>query len=153
VLSKELSLVQACAFCVHSYCAVVTDHSLERYFVTRHPQDTTLFAIYVTTLAMYVLYHIPRRGAALLLAGIRGILNSKTSLRPLASEVPKDPRKLLTMYDLDPVTRSYVCCPSCYSLYPHSVMTTKMRNTPKSSNDSEHRHRVAASLVSQEDPH
>ena len=138
---------------MHSFCVVVADHAIERYFVTRHPQDTTLFAIYVTTLAMYVLYHIPRRGAALLLAGIRSILNSNASLRPLASEVPRDPRKLLTMYDLDPVTRSYVCCPSCYSLYPHSVMKTNMRSAPRSSDNSEHRHPVAVSLDSQENPH
>ena len=46
----------------------------------RHPQNETLAAIYVTTLAMYVLYHVPCRGAAVLLAGMRSILNSDVSL-------------------------------------------------------------------------
>ncbi len=81
---------------------------------------------------MYVLYHVPRRGAAVLLAGMRSILKSETSLRSLASEIPKDPRKLLTIYDFDPVTFSYVCCPSCYALYPHVLLATKKRKAPAS---------------------
>ena len=135
--------------CMQSHVAV-TDHTPERYFVTRHPQNKTLFAIYMTTLVMYVLYHIPRRGAGVLLAGMRSILNSEASLRPLANEVPKDPRKLLTMYDLDPVTRSYVCCPSCFSLYTHSVIKTKKKNAPTSSGSPERGRPVAASLGSPE---
>ena len=81
---------------------------------------------------MYVLYHVPRRGAAILLAGMRSILKSEISLGSLASEIPTDPRRLLTMYDLDPVTRTYICCPSCYSLYPHEVLTSKKRKAPAS---------------------
>jgi hypothetical protein len=70
---------------------------------------------------MYVLFHLPRRGAAVLLAGMRSILTSEASLRSLASEIPKDPRKLLTMYSLNPITHTYVCCPSCYCLYGYSI--------------------------------
>ncbi len=81
---------------------------------------------------MYILYHMPRHGAAVLLAGMRSILKSETSLRSLASEIPKDPRKLLTIYDFDPVTFSYVCCPSCYALYPHVLLATKKRKAPAS---------------------
>jgi Transposase family tnp2 len=133
------------SICLHSHCIVVTDYTPEKYFVTRHPKNETLTAIYVTALAMYVIYRVPRRGAAVLLAGMKSILNSDASLRYLANEVPKDPRTLLTMYDLDPITRSYVCCPSCFSLYPHSVIKTKKRKPPASFNNSEH-HPVAASL-------
>jgi len=136
--------------CMQSHPVTITDHTLEKYFVTRHPQNKTLFAIYMTTLMIYVLYHIPRRGVAVLLAGMRSILNSEASLHPLANEVPKDPRKLLTMYDLDPVTRSYICCPSCFSLYPHSVIKTKKKNAPTSSDNPEHDHPVVASLGSPE---
>jgi hypothetical protein len=99
----------------------------ESHFVNKHPKNATLLAIYVTTLVIYILYRLPRRGAAVLLAGMRGILKSQLSPASLASEVPKDPRKLLTLYDLDPVTHSYVCCPTCYYLYPHSVVKTKKR--------------------------
>ena len=76
---------------------------------------------------MYILYRLPRRGAAVLLAGMRNILMSQASLLSLASEVPKDPRRLLTMYNLDPVTHYHVCCPACSYLYPYSVRTTKKR--------------------------
>src|SRR6201996_3734009 len=76
---------------------------------------------------MYILYRLPRRGAAVLLAGMRSILMSQPSLLSLASEVPKDPRRLLTLYNLDPITHYYVCCPACSYLYPYSVGTTKKR--------------------------
>ena len=113
----------------------VSDNDSEGYFVTRHPRNPTLHAIYVTTLVMYILYHLPRRGAAVLLAGMRSILKSQASLCSLASEVPMDPRKLLLTYDLDPVTRSYVCCPSCYFLYEYSLAKTRKRKAPVSSNE------------------
>ena len=117
-------------------CSIaVSDNASESYFVTRHPHNPTLRAIYVTTLVMYVLYHLPHRGAAVLLAGMRSILKSQTSLCFLASEVPMDPRKLLLTYDLDPVTRSYVCCPSCYFLYEYSLARTRKRKAPVSSNE------------------
>ena len=73
---------------------------------------------------MYILYRLPRRGVAVLLAGMRSILTSQASLLSLASEVPKDPRRLLTLYNLDPVTHRYVCCPVCYSLAIHSPVVT-----------------------------
>ena len=76
---------------------------------------------------MYILYHLPHRGAAVLLAGMRSILTSQASLLSLAMEVLKDPWRLLTLYNLDPVTHYYVCCPSCYFLYPYSVGMTKKR--------------------------
>ncbi len=68
----------------------VSDDALESYFVTRHPRNPTLLAIYMTTLVMYVLYRLPCRGAAVLLAGMRSILNSQESLRSLVGELPKD---------------------------------------------------------------
>jgi len=103
-----------------------TNDALESHFVRKHPKNTTLFAVYITTLVMYILYRLPRRGAAVLLAGMRSVLKSQPSLFSLATEVPKDPRKLLALYDLDPVTCSYVCCPACYYLYPYSAVKAKM---------------------------
>jgi hypothetical protein len=106
---------------------LTTDNTPENHFINKHPKNTTLFAIYVTTLVMYILYRLPRRGVAVLLAGMRSILKSELSLAPLATEVPKDPRRLLTLYHLDPVTQNYICCPACYHLYPHSVVKAKKR--------------------------
>jgi hypothetical protein len=81
---------------------------------------------------MYILYRLPRRGAIVLLAGMRSILKTQPSLVQLASEVPMDPRRIITLYHLDPVTRSFVCCPACYCLYPHSIVKTqtKKRKAP-----------------------
>ena len=76
---------------------------------------------------MYILYRLPHHGMAVLLAGMWSILMSQASLLSLAKEVPKDPWQLLTLYNLDPVTNYYVCCPSCSFLYPYSVGTTKKR--------------------------
>jgi hypothetical protein len=102
----------------------------ESHFMNKHPKNPTLLAIYMTTLIMYILYRLPRRGATVLLAGMRSILKSHPSLVSLASEVPKDPRKLLTLYNLDPVTHSYICCPACYCLYPYLAVKTKKRKAP-----------------------
>ena len=110
------------------------DNASESYFVTRHPRNPTLRAIYMMSLVMYVLYRLPHWGTAVLLAGMRSILKSQVSLCPLASDVPLDPRKLLLMYDLNPVTRSYVCCTSCYFLYEYSLTGTRKRKAPVSSN-------------------
>lgn len=52
-----------------------------------------------------------------------------------------DPRKLLIMYNLDPVTCCYVCCPSCYFLYEYSIIKTKKRRAPVSFD--EHCHSVS----------
>ena len=93
---------------------------------------------------MYVLYHVPRRGAAVLLAGMKSVLNSDATLRYLANEVPKDPRTLLAMYNLGPITRSYVCCPSCFFLYPHSVTKSKKRKASASFDNSDSEHHPAA---------
>lgn len=103
------------------------DHTIENHFVNNHPKNTTLLAIYVTMLVMYILYRLSHCGTTVLLAGMRSILKSKLLLAPLANEVPKDPRRLLTLYHLDPTTHNYICCPACYHLYPHSIFWRKKR--------------------------
>ena len=120
-----LSSTQECS--LSSRPTLVTNDSSEIHFISKHPKNTSILAIYITTLVMYILFRLPRRGAAVLLAGMRSILMSQASLLSLASEVPKDPRRLLTLYNLDPVTHYHVCCPACSYLYPYSVRTTKKR--------------------------
>ena len=105
------------------------DNNSESHFVHYHPKDAALLAVHVTALVMHILYHVTRRGAAVLLAGMKCVLKGRPSTASLASEVPKDPRRLLTLYHLDPVLRSYVCCAACYCLYPHSIVKTKKRNS------------------------
>lgn len=121
-----------------------TDNDPEKYFARKHPQNKTLFAIHVTTLAMCVLYCVPCCSTAILLAGMRSILKSEISLGSLASDILKDPRTLLTMCGLDPITRAYICFPSCYTLYSHAVLMTKKRKAPASFNGSSHDNPVAS---------
>jgi hypothetical protein len=109
---------------------LILDNNSESHFIDRHPKDPTLLAILVTTLVMYILYRLPLRGAVVLLASMRSILKSQPSLVPLASEVPNDPRTILTLYRLYPITHSYICCPACHCLYPHSIVETKKRKAP-----------------------
>jgi hypothetical protein len=111
------------------------DRTPESYFVARHPRNPTLHATYVMVLVMYILYRLPRCGAAVLLAGMRSILKSQPSLHSLANEVPIDPQKLLLAYDLDPVTRGYVCWPSWYYLYEHCPTMTRKRKAPVTFNE------------------
>lgn len=109
---------------------LILDNNLESHFIDRHPKDPTLLAILVTTLVMYILYHLPHCGAVILLAGMRSILKSQPSLVLLASEVPNDPWTILTLYCLYSVTHSYICYPACHCLYPHSIVKTKKRKMP-----------------------
>jgi Transposase family tnp2 len=60
------------------------------------------------------------------------ILKGRSSTASLASEVPKDPRRLLTLYHLDPVLHSYICCPACYCLYPYSIVQVKTKKRKSS---------------------
>lgn len=36
----------------------------------------------------------------------------------LLDDIPRDPRTVLTRYNLEPVLDTYPCCPSCFALYP-----------------------------------
>ena len=113
----------------------MSDDNLESHFVHNHPKDATLLAVLLTALVMHILYHVTRRGTAVLLAGMRCVLKGRSSTVSLASEVPKDPRLLLTLYHLDPVIHGYICCPACFYLYPHSVVKTKKRKSSELSGE------------------
>jgi hypothetical protein len=78
---------------------------------------------------MHILYRVTRRGTAVLLAGMKCILKNQSSMASLASEIPKDTRRLLRLYHLDPILHTYICCTACYCLYPYSVVKTKKRKS------------------------
>lgn len=82
--------------------------------------NTTLLAIYVTVLAVHILFRVPRRGARLMLAGMRCVLKTSKDLKGLAGNIPKDPRTLYPMFPIDPITDVFVCCPACFCLYPYA---------------------------------
>ncbi|KAK6988004.1 hypothetical protein R3P38DRAFT_2372241, partial [Favolaschia claudopus] len=75
----------------------------------------TLVPLIVTAM-MTQLYHVPRIGGTVLLAGFRDFI--RTLPESLSYELPKDPRTVIKQLRLDPVTESYVCCPKCWALSP-----------------------------------
>ena len=127
----EQSSIQACLSLFSRWRLPLTlDNNSESHFVDKHPKNTTILAILMTTLVMYILYRLPCCAAIILLAGMRSILKSLPSPILLANEVPKDPQRILALYHLDPTTHSYICCPDCYCLYPHFIVESKKRKVP-----------------------
>jgi hypothetical protein len=63
-------------------------------------------------------FHLPMRGARLLLAGFR---DSVRLTQPSeVNSIPEDPRTVLSRFTLDPITQVYACCPQCYALYEYA---------------------------------
>lgn len=69
---------------------------------------------------MHILYHVPRDGTRVLLSGMQSIAETSADMAKIAKDIPSDPRTIISQYRLDPVTRPYLCCPSCCSLYPYT---------------------------------
>lgn len=100
---------------------MLTSICLEMYSAPSGPLHPTLIAIYVAVLTMHIIYHVPRNGTKVLLSGMKSIAESSPALAEIADQIPSDPRTVISQYRLDPVTRPYLCCPSCYSLYPYAT--------------------------------
>ena len=81
-----------------------------RYFTVplAHGGQET-FSVHVLSAAMQLFSDTPYRDSKIYLAGFRD-LNWPMGRQ----ELPKDPRTIIQHLQLDPVTRSYVCCSKCY---------------------------------------
>ncbi len=76
---------------------------------------------------MSLLFNIPRRASRVLISGLRDTMRLTASMavqrgaildvEALLRKIPRDPRTIISRFRIDPVTRSYVCCPSCFALY------------------------------------
>lgn len=44
----------------------------------------------------------------------------------LFDQIPKDPRAIYSHFDLHPRTQTFICCPSCYALYPNDETTEEL---------------------------
>ncbi|KAJ7235942.1 hypothetical protein C8J57DRAFT_1088459, partial [Mycena rebaudengoi] len=69
---------------------------------------------------MTELFHLPRQGATILLAGLRDILHNTPNAQSQPALLPKDPRTVYSRLHLDPQTEAYICCPACWALTPYS---------------------------------
>lgn len=73
----------------------------------------------VVTAMMTELFHVPLRGGSVLLAGLNNVLQTTNSPQNL----PKDPRTIRKQLNLDPVTETFLCCPTCWALQPYCPAT------------------------------
>lgn len=93
---------------------------------------------------MHLLFGLPRRPCRILLVSLRMVVRLSAALydahsslittRPVWKDVHIDIASLVNRFDLNPYVRSYVCCPSCFSLYPDNTAPTlcSHRETPGS---------------------
>ncbi|KAJ7898766.1 hypothetical protein B0H13DRAFT_1514677, partial [Mycena leptocephala] len=56
-----------------------------------------------------------------LLAGLHDLLDATSGHGPRDHDrhLPKDPRTICRLLHLDPVTETYLCCPTCWALTPY----------------------------------
>ncbi|KAJ7247221.1 hypothetical protein C8J57DRAFT_1081001, partial [Mycena rebaudengoi] len=73
---------------------------------------------------MTELFHLPRQGGTILLAGLRDLLHSTPDAPSDSAILPKDPRTAYSRLRLDPQTEAYICCPACWALTPYSPAST-----------------------------
>jgi hypothetical protein len=98
--------------------------TLAAYFAQpHHTWHPVVLACYLVVLVMSLICHLPRRGADLLLAGLRCILRLATAMQMgqddrLANAIPKSIKTVFNAFDIEPRTTSLICCPECYCLYP-----------------------------------
>jgi hypothetical protein len=65
-------------------------------------------------------FFTPRRALRAQIAGIRDVLRASGTSPETVQEVPKTPSGCSTSFRLDPVTRQFLSCPSCFCLYPYN---------------------------------
>ena len=96
----------------------------ESNFYQRGPRNAVARAVGIVSLTLEYIYFFPRRAMRAYLSGQSDILrinqigNQVTSLRRL----PKDPRPTPSSFNLNPVTREYISCPSCHCLYSYNPL-------------------------------
>ncbi|KAJ3501861.1 hypothetical protein NLJ89_g9152 [Agrocybe chaxingu] len=72
------------------------------------------------TLIMENIFFTSRRALRVHLAGLRGLLRATGASQDAIDSIPMDPRSAGRGFNLDPVTRTFICCPSCHCLYPYN---------------------------------
>ncbi len=94
-----------------------------RYFVDVEQTEPILMIHHITALLMHLIYRVPRRATRMLLVALRLLVRvtsgggSDPEKKAMIDTLPIDIRTILGRFDLDPVTRAYACCPSCFAIY------------------------------------
>ncbi|KAJ7454114.1 hypothetical protein FB451DRAFT_1049806 [Mycena latifolia] len=90
-------------------------------FVPISRWEPSVLVSMVVTAMMTELFHVTRNGGSVLLAGLRDVVNAVGGPNNNIQNFPKDPRTVCRQLHLDPVTETYLCCPSCWALKPYNV--------------------------------
>ncbi|KAG1848453.1 hypothetical protein F4604DRAFT_1973851 [Suillus subluteus] len=74
---------------------------------------------------MHLVCGLSCRAASLLLVCLRSIIHlsgASSTEAPISLNIPRDPRTVIGSFELEPRTRSYVCCPACFALHDTSPL-------------------------------
>ncbi|KAJ3544294.1 hypothetical protein NMY22_g2823 [Coprinellus aureogranulatus] len=115
-------------------------YNTEVFFRKRPPRTPPVDAASIVSLVLQFHHFLPRRGSEVYLAGTKDVVLSQAQpdLDPHLLRFPKDPRPLVQRFSLDPITSTYVVCPSCHCLYPFDPISAEtpdvctFRQTPTS---------------------
>ena len=65
-----------------------------------------------------------------MIAGFRSVLAATYQSGNIPTTIPTDPRTIVSHFDLDPRTTSYLQCPACYALYSYAPTDTGSSTSP-----------------------
>lgn len=99
-----------------------------RYFRAWVRQDPTIASVLLGALVCYIQFQIPIRRMRFILACHRSVMRSlarRQTVRTvlgadILSRIPRDIHTVLSRYELDPTSRTFLSCPTCFALYPLS---------------------------------
>ena len=94
----------------------------ESHFYRRCPQNPVTRAVAIVSLTLQYIYFIPQRAIRTYLSGQRDILHASKVGNQITRQLPRDSGSLPSSFNLNPVTREYISCPSCHCLYPFSPL-------------------------------
>jgi hypothetical protein len=100
-----------------------------------HTMLPVVYASLVLIPILRFLFNLSRRRTDVVLAGIHDILRLANVPAEQLEEIPRDSRTALQMFQLDPITTTYVMCSECYALYPLTVTNKTCTHKPTEQSD------------------
>ena len=106
------------------------DPSADKYLFTTLPKNAVVAVVLITVALMHLIFHLPRRASRVLVAGIRSVLVLQGADQTTLGQIPTDPRTFVKRLALDPTISTFIQCPGCYALYPHTgVVSSSIPDT------------------------
>ena len=106
------------------------DSLADKYLPTTLQKNPVVAVALITVSLMHLIFHLPRRASRVLIAGIRSVLALQGADQRTLDQIPTDPRTFVKRLALDPSTSTFIQCPGCYALYPHTgVVSSSLPDT------------------------